>query len=136
MVTQTASQRPKLGLGGHSYIHQLGNDPQPSFREQCTLVAACLDSGITLFDTTYHQERLALGRVLRELGRREEAEITAWNFFARSGKKNDLVPWTPYKPHHIDLMLSELQTDRSERRRRSSRTSSCAGSAHRSSSTT
>ncbi len=111
MVTQRASQRSKLGLGGHSYIHQLGNDPQPSFQEQCTLVAACLDSGITLFDTTYHQERLALGRVLRELGRREEAEITAWNFFARSGKENDLAPWTPYEPHHIDLMLSELQTD-------------------------
>ncbi len=111
-MTETSSRRSKLGLGGHSYIQQLGNDPQPSFQEQCALVAACLDAGVTLFDTTYYQERLALGRVLRELGRREEAEIAAWNFFAQPGKEDDLAPWTPYEPHHIDLMLSELQTDR------------------------
>ncbi len=112
MVTETSNQRSKLGLGGHSYIQQLGNDPRPSFQEQCALVTACLDAGITLFDTTYYQERLALGRVLQELGRREEAEIAAWNFFAQPGKEDDLGPWTPYEPHHIDLMLSELQTDR------------------------
>ncbi len=29
----------KLGLGGHSYIAQLGNDPPASFAEQCALVA-------------------------------------------------------------------------------------------------
>ncbi len=111
-MPETSSQRSKLGLGGHSYIQQLGNDPQPSFQEQCALVAACLDSGITRFDTTYYQERLALGRVLRELGRREEAEIAAWNFFTRPGQEDVLAPWTSHESHHMDLMLSELQTDR------------------------
>jgi len=43
----------KLGLGGHSYIAQLGNDPPASFEEQCALVAACLDGGIHVLDTTY-----------------------------------------------------------------------------------
>ena len=101
-----------LGLGGHSYITQLGNDPAPPFVEQCTLVEACLDRGIALLDTTYYQERVALGRVLQRLGRRDEATISAWNFFKQPGKEDDLVPWTPYAPHHIDLMLDELQTDR------------------------
>ncbi len=45
----------KLGLGGHSYIAHLGNDPPASFEEQCALVAACLDTGIHLLDTTYYR---------------------------------------------------------------------------------
>lgn len=102
----------KLGLGGHSYIAQLGNDPPASFAEQCALVAACLDSGIRLLDTTYYQERVALGRVLQHLGRRDEAIITGWNFFKQPGKEDELAPWTPYEPPHIDVMLDELQTDR------------------------
>ncbi len=102
----------KLGLGGHSYIAELGNDPPPSFEEQCALVAACLDAGIRLLDTTYYQERVALGRVLRELGRRDEAKVTGWNFFKQPGKEDELVAWTSYAPHHIDVMLQELQTDR------------------------
>ncbi len=105
-------QQSKLALGGHSYIEQLGNDPAASFEEQCALVAACLDHGIRLLDTTYYQERVALGKVLRELGRRDEAQVTAWNFFKQPGKENDLVPWTPYAPEHVDVMLSELQTGR------------------------
>ena len=102
----------KLGVGGHSYIAQLGNDPPASFEEQCALVAACLDSGIRLLDTTYYQERVALGRVLQHLGRRDEATVTGWNFFRQPGKEDDLAPWTPYEPPHIDVMLAELQTDR------------------------
>ncbi len=102
----------KLGLGGHSYIAQLGNDPPASFEEQCALVAACLDAGIRLLDTTYYQERIALGRVLRQLGRRDEAYVTGWNFFKQPGKEDDLVPWTPYAPDDIEVMLQELQTDR------------------------
>ncbi len=54
---------------------------------------------------------MALGRVLAHLGRRQEATLTAWNFFKQPGKEDDLVAWTPYAPHHIDLMLEELQTD-------------------------
>lgn len=100
-----------LGLGGHSFIEQLGNDPQPSFEEQCGLVATCLDAGIKLIDTTYYQERVALGKVLRTLGRRDEAHIMAWNFFSQPGRENDLVPYTPYESHHIDTMLEELQTE-------------------------
>lgn len=102
----------KVALGGHSYIQDLGNDPRPPFEAQCELVTACLDSGIPLFDTTYYQERVALGRVLRELGRRDEAEIAAWNFFRRPGRAADLVPSTPYEPAHLDIVLGELQTDR------------------------
>lgn len=102
----------KLGLGGHSYIAQLGNDPPASFAEQCALVAACLDAGVRLLDTTYYQERVALGPVLRRLERRDEATVTAWNFFHQPGKEDDLVPWTPYEPGHLDGMLAELQTER------------------------
>jgi aryl-alcohol dehydrogenase-like predicted oxidoreductase len=102
----------KLGLGGHSYIAQLGNDPAAPFEEQCALVTACLDAGIRLLDTTYYQERIAIGRVLHQLGRRDEATVTGWNFFKQPGKEDELVAWTPYEPHHIDVMLQELQTDR------------------------
>ena len=77
----------KLGLGGHSFIEQLGNDPRASFEEQCGLVSACLDSGIRLIDTTYYQERVALGKVLQHLGRRNEAEIMAWNFFQQTSRR-------------------------------------------------
>lgn len=102
----------KLGLGGHSYIQELGNDSRPSPEEQLALVASCLDAGVRLFDTTYYQERVALGGLLRALGRRDEAEITAWNFFKQPGREDELVPHTPYEPHHLDTVLSELQTDR------------------------
>ena len=102
----------RLGLGGHSFIQELGNDPQPTFEEQCAIVQACLDAGIRRFDTTYHQERVALGKVLRRLGRRAEAEIMAWNFFKHPGRENELVGYTCYEPEHLSLMLEELQTDR------------------------
>ncbi|MBO7742771.1 aldo/keto reductase [Paenibacillus sp. MWE-103] len=102
----------KLGLGGHSFIAELGNDPQASFEEQCAIVAACLDSGVGLIDTTYYQERVALGDVLDRLGRRDEAEIMAWNFFKRPGKEGELVGFTPYEPEHLAAMLAELRTDR------------------------
>ncbi len=100
----------KLGLGGHTFIAQLGNDPQPSFDDQCAIVAACLDHGILLMDTTYYQERRALGAVLQRLGRRDEAQITVWNFFHQPGTDAAVVPSTPYQPQHLPIMLAELQT--------------------------
>ncbi|MDQ3328229.1 MAG: aldo/keto reductase [Chloroflexota bacterium] len=106
------SNRSKLGLGGHSFIEPLGNDPPASFTEQCALVAACLDHGVHLLDTTYYQERVALGNVLHQIGRRDKAQIMAWNFFRQPEQEDDLVPFTPYEPHHLDTMLQELQTDR------------------------
>ena len=112
MTGDESAGESKLGLGGHSYIAQLGNDPLASFEEQCALVAACLDAGIRLLDTTYYQERVALGKVLRHLGRRDEATVTGWNFFKQPDKADELVGWTPYQPQHIDIMLAELQTDR------------------------
>ena len=112
MADTAYAEGVRLGLGGHSYIAQLGNDPPASFEEQCALVTACLDAGIRLLDTTYYQERVALGQVLQHIGRRDEAFVTAWNFFKQPGKEDDLVPWTPYEPSHIDVMLRELQTDR------------------------
>jgi aryl-alcohol dehydrogenase-like predicted oxidoreductase len=105
------SQQQKLGLGGHTFIEALGNDPQATFEEQCSIVTACLDHGIHLIDTTYYQERVALGHILHLLGRREEAVILAWNFFKQLGKENDLVSPSRYEPHHIDIMLEELQTN-------------------------
>jgi aryl-alcohol dehydrogenase-like predicted oxidoreductase len=92
-------------------MQQLGNDPKPAFGEQCEIVSACLDNGIRLFDTTYYQERVALGGILERLGRRGEARIMAWNFFKQAGREDDLVPPTPYEPHHLDIMLEELRTD-------------------------
>jgi len=92
-------------------MQQLGNDPKPAFEEQCEIVSTCLDNGIRLLDTTYYQERVGLGGILERLGRRGESRIKAWNFFKQPGKENDLVPYTPYEPHHLDIMLEELQTD-------------------------
>jgi aryl-alcohol dehydrogenase-like predicted oxidoreductase len=60
----------------------------------------------------YYQERVALGRVLAHLGRRDEAYIQAWNFFQQPGKENDLVGPTSYEPGHLQTVLDELQTDR------------------------
>jgi aryl-alcohol dehydrogenase-like predicted oxidoreductase len=105
-------QNTKLGLGGHSFIRELGNDPEASFEEQCVIVGACLDNGIRWIDTTYYQERVALGNVLQALpGRRTEARITAWNFFRQPGKEDQLVGFTQYDPDSLSNQLAELQTE-------------------------
>lgn len=103
------NKNSKLGLGGHTFIEKLGNDPLASFQEQCSIVSESLNNGIRLIDTTYYQERIALGKIMQKLGRRSEAEIMAWNFFKQPGKENDLVDFTPYKEHHLDIILDELQ---------------------------
>jgi aryl-alcohol dehydrogenase-like predicted oxidoreductase len=100
-----------LILGGHSFIQQLGNDPRPTAEEQVGLVAACLDHGLDWFDTTYLPERVALGRALAALGRREAATILAWNFFMDFDETSALGGPAYYQPHHIEQMLEELQTD-------------------------
>ncbi|GMV82006.1 MAG: hypothetical protein AMXMBFR7_31900 [Planctomycetota bacterium] len=102
----------RLVVGGHSFIPELGNDPAVSFETQLALVSACLDSGINGFDTTYEAERVALGRVLDELGRRSEARLLAWNFFADPSSGAYLVGPTPYGEPHLDRMLQQLRTDR------------------------
>lgn len=100
-----------LVLGGHSFIKQLGNDPCISAKEQTELVGACLDNNIRWFDTTYQPERAALGGALKELGRRGEANIIAWNFFKDFGPDDTVGGPDFYQPHHIELMLGQLQTD-------------------------
>lgn len=105
------SEYSRLALGGHSFIAPLGNDPEPSFEEQCRIVSACLHNGIHLIDTTYYQERVALGKVMQELGRRAEIHLTAWPFFKQAGQENDLVPYQPLEEQHLAVMLEELQTD-------------------------
>lgn len=95
-----------LGLGGHTFIEELGNDPPLSHEEAVEVVEACLDSGITFFDTTFTQERVRLGEALHELGRRDEATIVAWNFFGPVYSNP-----VPYKEGHIDAILSELRVD-------------------------
>lgn len=99
-----------LVLGGHTFIEELGNDPAIDDAQARDVVAACLDSGITWFDTTYAPEREALGRALDELGRREEATIVAWNFFGPAHS----AP-VAYEPEHVDVVLDQLRTDRVER---------------------
>jgi aryl-alcohol dehydrogenase-like predicted oxidoreductase len=100
-----------LILGGHSFISQLGNDPPATAAEQRAIVASCLDHGIRWFDTTYQPERVALGAVLYDLDRRNEATILAWNFFT------DFAPGDPvgepeyYRPGHIDVILEQLRAD-------------------------
>lgn len=104
-----------LVLGGHSFITELGSDPPATPDEQLALVAACLDQGIRWFDTTYEPERLALGRALEQLGRRDEAVLIAWNFFGAFGP--DGQGWHPreYRPDDIDAMLEQFRTDRIDR---------------------
>jgi len=100
-----------LILGGHSFISQLGNDPLVSERDQCRIVESCLDHGIRWFDTTYQPERIALGNVLRALGRRNEATIMAWNFFTDFSGADQPTGPEHYQPHHIDVILEQLHTD-------------------------
>jgi aryl-alcohol dehydrogenase-like predicted oxidoreductase len=99
---------PSLCLGGHSFIAELGNDPEPDFDTQCALVATCLDRGIARFDTTYAQERVRLGACLAALNRRAEARISVWNFFF---DQHPLPGPKPLQPHHAQTILDELQTD-------------------------
>ncbi len=100
-----------LILGGHSFIEQLGNDQAADPQLQIEIVTACLDAGITRFDTTYQPERVALGGALAALGRRDEATIIAWNFFVDFGPGDKLVGPDEYQPHHIEMMCEQLQTD-------------------------
>jgi aryl-alcohol dehydrogenase-like predicted oxidoreductase len=97
-----------LVLGGHTFITQLGSDPLPSHEEQMEIVATCLDNGITWLDTTYQPERYALGRVLKELGRRPEATVFAWNFFRDFLPSDSVGDPSPYQPHHIEVILEQL----------------------------
>jgi aryl-alcohol dehydrogenase-like predicted oxidoreductase len=100
-----------LILGGHSFISQLGNDPPVSEPNQCRIVESCLDHGIRWFDTTYQPERIALGRVLQAIGRRNEATIMAWNFFTDFSADDQPTGPEYYQPHHIDVILEQLCTD-------------------------
>lgn len=104
----------RLILGGHSFISQLGSDPLPDSATQDALVAACLAAGITTFDTTYLPERVALGKCLKRLGVRTEAQVIVWNFFTDFGPDESVGGHAPYEPHHIQQILDELQRDRVE----------------------
>jgi aryl-alcohol dehydrogenase-like predicted oxidoreductase len=104
-------QPSALVLGGHSFIAPLGNDPRPDDALAAEIVAACLDAGITWFDTTYQPERVALGKALERLGRRREATILAWNFFASFDGQEVVRGQEAYRAHHLEQMLTELQTD-------------------------
>ena len=105
-------QESRLVMGGHSYIGELGSDPEAPSAEQEAIVAECLDRGITTFDTTYQPERVALGRILERLGRRNEARIIAWNFFTPRERDFVKAGAEAYRPESLDTMLAELRTDR------------------------
>ncbi len=108
---QTLPTKAPFILGGHSFIPELGNDPAADPEAQMEIVNTCLDRGICCFDTTYEPERVALGHILNELGRRAEAEIIAWNFSQDPNTGKYRVPATPYAPHHHNLMLGQFRTD-------------------------
>ena len=99
-----------LILGGHSFITQLGNDPAASAEEQQRIVESCLELGIRWFDTTYQPERVALGKALNALGRRDEATILAWNFFKSFSPGDSVGEAEYYRPQHIEIILEELRT--------------------------
>ena len=113
-MKQFASDASRLILGGHSFIQQLGNDPAADEELQIEIVRACLDAGITTFDTTYQPERVALGRALSVLGRRDEATIIAWNFFKPFGPGEEVGGPAPYRPGHWDILCRQLGTDHIE----------------------
>lgn len=97
-----------LVLGGHTYIQQLGNDPQPSEQAIDDIVQSCLAAGIDWFDTTYRPERIALGASLSRLGMVSKAHILAWNFFKLFGPGEDVGRPDYYRPEHIRLILEDL----------------------------
>lgn len=100
-----------LVLGGHTFIPELGNDPATDREAQARIVDACLDAGIRRFDTTYAPERIGLGVALEMLGRRDEADIIAWNFILE-GDGAYLHSPAPYQRHHLAVMQEQLRTDR------------------------
>ncbi|HUW83378.1 MAG TPA: aldo/keto reductase [Phycisphaerae bacterium] len=104
----------RLILGGHSFIQQLGSDPPTDEQLQVEIVRACLDAGITTFDTTYQPERIALARALSTLNRRDEATIIAWNFFTPFGPGDEVGGPAPYEPEHWDMLCRQLRTDHIE----------------------
>jgi aryl-alcohol dehydrogenase-like predicted oxidoreductase len=110
-VAAPATEIP-LVLGGHSFISELGNDPPVPESRHPELVESCLDHGIRWFDTTYAPERIALGKSLQAIGRRQDATILAWNFFRDSSSPGSIVAPQPYRPGQIDIILDELRTDR------------------------
>ncbi len=99
-----------LILGGHTFISQLGNDPPASEQQQQLIVESCLNRGIRWFDTTYQPERVALGKVLDSLGRRDEATILAWNFFTDFAPDDPVGGPSYYTPGRIDTILEQLRT--------------------------
>jgi aryl-alcohol dehydrogenase-like predicted oxidoreductase len=100
-----------LILGGHSFFSDLGNEPAPTPDGCRDIVSACLDAGITWFDTTHQPERLALGRALSELDRRDEATIFAWNFMQVLGPRDKLDRPVEFESRHLEQLCGELQTN-------------------------
>jgi aryl-alcohol dehydrogenase-like predicted oxidoreductase len=105
-----ATELPLI-LGGHSFISQLGNDAPVSERDQCRIVESCIDHGVRWIDTTYQPERIALGKVLHSLSRRNEATILAWNFFTDFSPQDQPTRPEYYRRNHIDVILEHLHTD-------------------------
>lgn len=101
----------QLVLGGHSFIPEMGNDSAIDFDTQLAIVNECLDQGINCFDTTYEPERVALGRILESLARRDEAHVMAWNFFSDSRTGQYLVGPQPFVEAHMEKLLYQLRTD-------------------------
>ena len=94
-----------LILGGHTFISQLGNDPPASEQQQHLIVESCLNRGIRWFDTTYQPERVALGKVLHSLGRRERSDDPGLELLHgfRAGRSGGRTGLLHSRAHRHDL---------------------------------
>jgi aryl-alcohol dehydrogenase-like predicted oxidoreductase len=101
-----------LILGGHSFIRQLGNDPEPDAEEAARIVAACCEHGITTFDTTYLSERLRLAGALRHCGRSAQAQIVVWNFFDQEHADGSLGGPAEWTGERLDQVRRECGRER------------------------
>ena len=93
-MAKTESSK-QLILGGHSWFSSLANDPPLTPAQHVELFEAALDCGITVFDTTYQGERLALGAAMEASGRRDEATVICWNFLCVQRVPTAFAPDAP-----------------------------------------
>ena len=101
--------RSRFILGGHSFIAPLGRDAEPSPVEKGAIVAACLEHGIDVFDTTYAPERSQFAQAVTccNAGSSVNACPILWNFFG--GLTDPLPGPQPWTEARWTEALAELQ---------------------------
>ena len=77
---KTGEMVSEIGLGGHSFRSQ-GGGQAPSPAEATALVAALLEAGVNVFDTTTADERLALSHCISQLKARKDCFLVTRHDF-------------------------------------------------------